>query len=151
MKIRVTRARGADAAELRRVAIESKGHWGYPPQWLARFAALFELTPEQVEARPCYCIRDGRILGWYSLRPSGTIAILDDLWVAPGEIGRGLGRILFEHALERARELGALRMEWEADPNAVPFYTHMGGAVTGDIETAMGRRIPIMTVYLDPS
>jgi GNAT superfamily N-acetyltransferase len=151
MKLQVTRARGSDAVELRRVAIDSKSHWGYPPQWLERFAALFELTSEQVESRPCYCIRDRRILGWYSLKPSGMIAILDDLWVAPSEIGRGLGRILFEHALERARELGALRMEWEADPNAVPFYKHMGGVVTGDIETAMGRRIPTMAVYLDPS
>ena len=148
MNIHVTRARGSDAGELRRVAIQSKSHWGYPAEWLARFAAQFELTPEQVESRPCYCIRDGRILAWYSLKPSGTIAILDDLWVVPGEIGRGLGRTLFEHALERARALGALRLEWEADPNAVPFYLHMGGLVTGDVETSMGRRIPTMAIGL---
>ena len=61
----------------------------------------------------------------------------------PGVLQAGL-----EHALERARALGALRLEWEADPNAVPFYLHMGGLVTGDVETSMGRRIPTMAIGL---
>lgn len=147
----ITRARGDDAKELHRVAIESKGYWGYLPDWLERFEELFQLTSSDVESRPFYCIRNPGIVGWYSLKPSGTIAILEDIWVLPGLIGGGLGRRLFEHALERARELGARRVEWEADPNAVPFYLHMGAIVTGDVETSMGRRIPTMAVDLDPS
>jgi GNAT superfamily N-acetyltransferase len=149
MSLKITRARGQDAEELHRVAIASKGHWKYPPEWLERFGELLELSPAQVDAGFFFCIRSARILAWYSLKAKGTIAILDDLWVLPDEIGRGLGRLLFEHALERARELGARRLEWEADPNAVPFYLHMGAAVIGDVETSMGRRIPTMAIDLD--
>jgi GNAT superfamily N-acetyltransferase len=154
----IVRARREDAGELRRVAIESKGHWGYAPEWLARFAAMFEITPPQVEERPFYCIRDGDcIAAWYSLKRSresidGTpdeVLILEDLWIAHAAIGRGWGRLLFEHAVERAKERGARRLEWEADPNAVPFYLHMGAVVTGDVETSMGRRIPTMALDLD--
>lgn len=146
---RVVRARGADVDELVRVAVSSKGVWGYDASWLARFRETFGLTPSQVEAGSFYCLRrDGGIGGWYSVRMRDGTAMLDDLWIAPPSVGHGWGRLLFEHACARALALGAQRLEWEADPNAVPFYRHMGGTVTGEVDGGMGRMIPTMALDL---
>lgn len=61
-----------------------------------------------------------------ALLPQGPLCILDDLWVAPERIRTGVGRRLFGHALQRAGELGADQMEWEAEPNAAGLYLRMG-------------------------
>jgi GNAT superfamily N-acetyltransferase len=74
---------------------------------------------------------------------------LDDLWLEPASIGRGLGSKLFEACAERARQLGARRLEWEAEPNAVGFYERMGGRYLRDSEpTEFGRVIPVMGMDL---
>jgi predicted N-acetyltransferase YhbS len=49
---------------------------------------------------------------------------------------RGLGRLLFEQAVERARDLNAKRLYISATPseNTVDFYLHLGCAVTEEVD-----------------
>ena len=69
---------------------------------------------------------DGAIVAWASLvPPRDGVAVLEDLWVEPGYMGRGIGSALFEFARDRAEGLGAHAMEWEAEPNAIGFYERM--------------------------
>ena len=76
--------------------------------------------------------------------------MLDDLWIEPAWIGRGVGSQLFRACAARARELGAKRLEWEAEPNAAGFYERMGGRYVRDSDpTAFGRVIPVMELDLD--
>jgi hypothetical protein len=50
----------------------------------------------------------------------------------------------------KARELGAVRLEWEAEPNAVGFYEKLGGRYLRDSEASeWGRVLPVMGVSLD--
>jgi hypothetical protein len=49
--------------------------------------------------------------------------------------------LLFEHVVTCARELGARRLEWEAEPNARGFYERMGGAYVRDSETTEWGRV----------
>jgi predicted N-acetyltransferase YhbS len=51
---------------------------------------------------------------------------LDDLWVVPEWIREGIGSRLFRHAVNLVRDVGASRMEWVSDPEAVGFYERMG-------------------------
>ena len=75
--------------------------------------------------------------------------MLDDLWVEPAWIGRGVGTKLFEACVNRARELGAERMEWEAEPHSVGFYEKLGAVRLRDSErTTMDRIIPVMGMDL---
>jgi hypothetical protein len=56
---------------------------------------------------------------------------------------------MFRHAAERGRELGASRMEWEAERHAIGFYEKLGGRYVRDSEPGeWGRRSPVMAVEL---
>jgi GNAT superfamily N-acetyltransferase len=128
---------------LREIAAAAKGHWGYDPQLVAGWAAEMALPDEPILAE-----RDGRVVGWASVERRGDVLWLEDLWVEPAAMGRGVGRELFERA--KALGAGSTRMEWEADPNAVPFYERMGASYLRDsAPSAWGRVLPVMGVSLD--
>ena len=127
---------------LREIAAAAKGHWGYDPQLVADWAATMPLPAE-----PLLAERDGRVVGWASVERRSDVLWLEDLWVEPAAMGQGVGRELFERA--QALGEGCVRMEWEADPNAVPFYEHLGATYLRDSEPSeWGRVLPVMGVSL---
>jgi GNAT superfamily N-acetyltransferase len=128
-------------ARLREIAAAAKGHWGYDEQLVAGWAAAIEFPPEKhvLEA-------DG---AWASVVVRGEVCWLDDLWVEPAAMGRGLGRTLFERAAGVGREHGCVRMEWEAEPNAIGFYEKLGAVYVRDSEPSeWGRVLAVMGVSL---
>ena len=88
--------------------------------------------------------QEGEVAGFYSLIHHGEVSELDHLWLLPRHIGQGLGRPLFEHALQRARMSGANRIEWEAEPNATGFYGRMGAQPLRETTSSMGRTLTVM-------
>lgn len=145
----IARADPNDAERLHAIAVAAKAHWGFDAAWMAEWARRVQITPEYLAGSLAFvAIEAGVIVGWYALLPRPPAALLDHLWLLPEQIGRGLGRQLFEHALGQARALGAERLELEAEPNAVGFYQHMGAVVIGSLVSEMGRAIPIMEIGL---
>ena len=70
----------------------------------------------------------------------------------PEWIAKGIGSLLFRHAVERAIRLGGKQLEWEAEPNAVGFYEKLGGRYLRDSEPSLwGRVIPVMGIDLADS
>jgi hypothetical protein len=66
-------------------------------------------------------------VGWAEVLPPHTrVSVLESLLVEPGSMRAGVGSRLLRHESERARELGAHVMEWEAEPNALGFDARMG-------------------------
>ena len=136
----------ADYERLRELTFESKAYWGYEHDLVRSWIDGLDFGSAQerwvVEA-------DGAIVAWAALiPPSGRTAVLDHLWVAPGAMGHGLGTRLFELAAARARELGANRLEWGAEPNSVGFYEKVGGRKLRDEVTEWGRLAPWMGLDL---
>jgi len=145
-------ARPEEAGSLADLAIRSKAHWPYPAAFVARFARTVGLTPEVVMANDVQvAVRDGEVRGFYTLLHRGHLAVLDDLWLEPGEIGRGTGRLLFEHAVTRTAAAGGTAMEWDAEPYATGFYERMGGETVGWTDSPLGRRLPVMRLRLEGS
>jgi N-acetylglutamate synthase-like GNAT family acetyltransferase len=142
----VRAARAADEERLRELTFESKAHWGYDGDLVRSWADGLSF--------PGDCERwvaetDGELLGWAGLTPPAAgIAVLDHLWVDPAWLGRGLGGRLFRLVADRARELGAERLEWGAEPNALGFYEKMGGRKLRDHVTEWGRVAPWMGLDL---
>lgn len=93
---------------------------------------------------------DGRLLGFLRLQRRRDVAWLADLFIDPELVGHGLGRQLFDRAVELGREWGCGRMEFDSDPNAEPFYRHLGAERVGTIDSQLvqGRTYPLMRYEL---
>lgn len=135
---------------MREIAIAAKGHWGYDHERVREWAAGGDFSPTGLRTKDVHVAEaGGRAIAWASLIPKGEVVWLDDMWVEPEWIGKGIGSLLFRHCVERAAELGGTTMEWEAEPNAVGFYERLGGRHLRDSEpTEWGRVLPVMGVDL---
>jgi GNAT superfamily N-acetyltransferase len=135
-----------DYERVRELTFESKAHWGYDRDLVRRWAdgLVFEREGERWVAD-----LDALIVAWAALAPPADgVVVLDHLWVDPAWMRRGLGSRLFRLAADRARELGAQRLEWSAEPNAVGFYEKMSGRKLRDHVTEWGRLAPWMGLEL---
>jgi hypothetical protein len=56
--------------------------------------------------------------------------------------------MLWEHAVASALERGFQTLSLESDPNAEPFYLHMGAERIGEREVTPGRVLPVMRARL---
>jgi GNAT superfamily N-acetyltransferase len=127
----------ADRERLRELTFESKAHWGYDRDFVRQWAQGLDFESEQER---WVAEVDGEIVAWAGLvLPADGTAVLDDLWVDPAWLKRGLGSRLFRLAADRARELGADHLEWGAEPNALGFYEKMGGRFVRAHVTEWGR------------
>jgi GNAT superfamily N-acetyltransferase len=150
--IEIGRASPDDADALTRIAYGAKQYWGYPERWISHWSESLTITPEFVRDNEVYAaVVGGEPFGFYALAGTGHELELDHLWVSPAWIGSGTGRLLFEHAMDRAASRGAKHVEIEADPNAEGFYLRMGARRAGEnVYEIEGQRrvLPRMVVEL---
>jgi GNAT superfamily N-acetyltransferase len=94
--------------------------------------------------------RDSTVVGLAQVKVADTDADLLKLFVEPALLRSGVGRLLFEWAMAKARGLGAVRMIIEADPGAAPFYERMGARYIGlaPSQSIAGRMLPCMQIDL---
>ncbi len=149
----ITRARPDDAATLTEIAFAAKQHWGYPMAWIESWRDVLTVRPEFIAGHETYAaIDEGRAIGFYALGRKGDRMDLLHLWVLPEAMGRGVGRSLFSHALERARFLGFRELEIESDPNAEGFYQRMGAHRVGTSSKVLAghnRELPVLVYEFD--
>lgn len=139
-----------EGERLRQIAIAAKAYWGYSLEQVEAWAAMGDFSPNGLRAKQIFVAEaDDKAIAWASLLLKREVCWLDDLWVEPAWIGEGVGSLLFRRAAEQARELGAVRLEWEAEPNAIGFYSRMGGRYLRDSEPSeWGRVLPVMGLDL---
>jgi GNAT superfamily N-acetyltransferase len=76
-----------------------------------------------------------------------AVCEIEHLWVAPEEMGRGIGRRLLEDAVRYAARIGAAELRIVSDPNAVGFYRRAGARLAGAVDSVPpGRRLPVLTL-----
>lgn len=112
-----------------------------------------ELTLQPVdlaETEVIVALADGAIVGVAQLSLDDNESELDKLFVEPGWIGHGIGRMLFYWSVEKAKTLGARFMLVTADPNAVPFYEKVGFERIGKEPSGSiaGRSLPVYRIPL---
>ena len=147
-------ARPEESPDISALALRSKGYWPYSDEFLE--ACREELTyPPQKIARSEYLFT----VAEDSNGPAGMLVVhlesaeqvgLDALFVEPDRIGQGVGKALWERAIEQARAHGAQHIEIHADPYAEPFYAAMGAVRVGEVASGSvsGRVLPLMRFAL---
>jgi GNAT superfamily N-acetyltransferase len=140
-----------EGPRLKEIAIEAKSHWGYERERVIAWAEGGDFSRAGIEAlRPFVAEVDGEAIGWAAVISKDGVAWLEDLWVDGKWIGRGVGRLLFAHALVEARGLGLESLAWEAEPNAVGFYERMGARQLREARvSSWGRTISVMGIDLN--
>ncbi|MNG25839.1 putative acetyltransferase [compost metagenome] len=89
-------------------------------------------------------------MGYYSFFNQDEKTIkLDNLFVLPEYIGKGLGRLLMKHFLLNIDKTHIKTITLNSEPNAEPFYSKLGFIKVGEIETSIkDRYMPIMELTI---
>ncbi len=150
----IIRVAGSDEAEaITGIAVRSKAYWGYDDHFMETFLPELTVTPAQIEHDyVAVAEREGRLAGFVHLRPEADgVLELVSLFIDTWTIRQGIGQLLWDHAIARARELGYRAVTLESDPNAEAFYGRQGAVATGERESNLmpGRVLTLMTMSLD--
>ena len=151
--ITIRYAFSSDSDRLTQITVASKRHWGYPEHWIQLWLPQLTISPEYISDHDAWiALADNVPAAWYSFVFDSGSLWLDHLWVLPDYMGQGIGRRLFQHALERCRALGFSVLKIEADPNAQSFYEKMGaykiGEHHGEVDGRL-RILPVLEVRMD--
>ena len=142
----------SEAQKLTQLAHLAKAYWGYSPMFMQAFDNELTISAEDLN-NDRYLFQvgtcDGTICSFYTLDKEsdedGSIE-MSALFVEPTAIGKGLGKRLFEHAVQLAKKLGASSMMIHSDPYAEKFYIKMGAVKVKDIPSRSleNRDIPLL-------
>ena len=151
-EFRIRRGLPEDAGALSQIALSAKKHWGYPERWMKIWTPQLTFSPAYFQQNESWVAElDCSQIAFYTLQQKDDIAWIDNLWVLPEHMGKGIGKTLFLHATALARHRGYKSLQLEADPNALGFYKKMGmyriGERCSEVEGQL-RSLPIMEMKL---
>jgi ribosomal protein S18 acetylase RimI-like enzyme len=133
MEIQIVPAKPEQAEALTQIALAAKAYWGYPEPWMEQWKSQLTFTSNYVEENESWVAEiKGAPVAFYTLLEKDGNAWIENLWVDPRSIGKGLGKKLFLHALELSRQRGFKTLRLEAEPNALGFYKKLGMKKTGE-------------------
>lgn len=149
MSLRPPRPR--DLPALSALCMRSKAHWGYDHAFMAACRDELTITPRDLDRFAAVMAEiDGLPAGVALVGWNGPDAEIEKFFVDPAFMGGGVGRALFDWCVATARGMHAPRLLIEADPQAAPFYEHMGAKVIGQAPSASipGRDLPLLALTL---
>jgi GNAT superfamily N-acetyltransferase len=152
IECRVRPARIGEAVALSELCFRSKQVWGYDDDFMAFCREPLRVKSEEIAAGDVWvaAAADQSIAGVVALAPAGEPATLDldKLFIEPGWIRGGVGRLLLAHAIGEARRRGATRLTILADPNAAAFYEQNGACFIrmASSDAIPGRFVPLYEI-----
>jgi GNAT superfamily N-acetyltransferase len=150
-EVTMRRARPDEAKLLSELALAAKGFWGYDEDFLESCRGELTFDPAAIARRRIVVAEiDGAVAGFYSVDGAPPAGELGNMWITPGRIGTGLGRVLWQDAMTTAAAAGFARLEIGAEPNAEGFYRRMGAERVGAMPSGSipGRVLPLMRVTI---
>ena len=149
--ISIRPARLEELGALSDLALRSKGYWGYDADFLESCRAELTLTEGRLQAETIRVAeKESVLLGFHSVFVNREEAELMGLFVDPEHIGLGVGRALWDDALEIASRRGTTRLRIEADPNAEAWYRRRGAMRVGQTPSGSitGRTLPLLELAI---
>jgi GNAT superfamily N-acetyltransferase len=107
------------------------------------------LGPEGLaEGRTWVAVEDGEVVGFASWMRVAAAVELEDLFVEPRWMRRGVATALLTRIADHLRSEGVARLEVTANPDAMAFYRAMGFTDVGLARTELGPA-PRLALTLD--
>ena len=127
----------------------SKGHWQRGEQYLDQFMGAFALSSESLDRGTGFALHEGQQLVGFYLFADSDPAWLDYFFIDAPYIGKGFGKMLWDHAVETAKKLELIEFRIWSDTGAEEFY-HRMGAYTSDKKLSLSTNIlaPVLTYKL---
>lgn len=144
-----------EADWLSELAVRSKAHWGYPPEFLESCRQELAVDANRIgsDDYECRVAADKTgILGFYTVeKVSEGVYELEALFVEPEHIGKGVGRSLVRHAIKSLSERRASRLIIQGDPNVSHFYVAAGARQIGYRESGSipDRQLPLFEIRFE--
>jgi GNAT superfamily N-acetyltransferase len=149
-QITIRPARAQEADVLSALCFRSKAHWGYGEEFMARSRTSLTISREFI-ATGCVLVAEPEgcaPLGVASVAPLAEAGVYDlvHLFIEPSAMIKGIGRLLFEAAANKARADGARRLVIQSDPHAAGFYRRLGATDAGEApsDSVPGRMLPVL-------
>ena len=101
--------------------------------------SLEYVVPQAAQSRCRVALADSRALIGFATTTGGSDLLeLEDLFVDPAWMRRGVGRSLIDDVIIYARSVGITRVEVDGNPHALSFYTDVGFKVDATVTTEFG-------------
>ena len=127
------------------IAIKSESYWGYDFDYMETFKSLYKVTEDFINNNSTFVIEeDENIVGFYGVLIEKDETSLEYLFIEPKCIGKGYGKLLWDHMVENCKKVGIDKIMLVTSPQAKEFYIKMGAVQTGEIESLVKkeRKIP---------
>ena len=148
-EIAIVTARESSLNDVNCLIARSKAHWVWPAEYLARAMQLHRITTAYLRSNHCFevVMLRGELVAFFSLAESDARVLIDNLWVIPEHIGRGIGTLGVRFISELARTHGWRQLWVLPDPPAEGFYKALGFLDTGERVPSRVRGGPTFSVH----
>ena len=144
MKI-IERASPTDTNILVSLEIRSESYWGYSSDFMHKFKEIYLITKEFILNNPTYILKiDEKIIGFYGILLNDDEVSLEYLFIEPMYIGKGFGKMLWNHAIEEFKKLGVREFTIITSPDAREFYLKLGATIFTQVNSLIstGNKTP---------
>src|SRR5437867_709890 len=100
LEVRIIPAREESLARINDLIARSKSYSNWPADYLKKALPLHEIEPSYLRRNQCFELLDmnDQLAAFLAVAVSDTRVVLDNLWVRPDLIGKGVGRQACEQA-----------------------------------------------------
>lgn len=143
--VNIRKAEVSEAELLTDIAARSEAYWGYGKDFMDSFRIQYKVTEEMIDSQPTFIMEEnGVVIGFYNLLSSDMETSLEYFYIETGYIGKGYGKLLWQHMADYCKNQGIREIAFVTSPQAVGFYTRMGAVQTGETDSIVltKRRIP---------
>lgn len=149
MNIVIRKARSTENEILTKLAIASNRYWHYPEDYHAIWDRELQMDPSHIERNIVYVAEcDDLIIGYFSIvhiRINCSLGCrfvnkgywLENLFIRPEHIGKGIGSSLVAFARSLCREMEVRELYVFVEPFSKGFYDKMGGKFIRETPTSL--------------
>ncbi len=143
----IVEAQTQDHKKLTQITMLSKNHWGYGAKQIELWTEDLTISSDYIATHQVFKLLDeDELVAYYSyFFPENGVCMLDNLFILPTYIGKGLGKLLMNDFFARVQDEHIDKFSLVSDPHAETFYEQFGFVSVDKKESSIPERyLPVM-------